>query len=167
MKITEFLAIYAAVLSSIVFVWNYIRAIPRIKVTMVCGNAEGGRTGTYIVVRNPSAHAVHLRSVTLLYRFKKRRLKDYRDAVRVYKHIPRRLGWVSWDHNFADRDPVSVEPGKAYEVFIPHTEFEQIFRNAVDRKLMAAAQDQLWNNYYSREFNYYENRRRRLDDNNT
>ncbi len=55
MKVTEFLAIYAAGLSTIVFVWNYVRATPRIKVEIISGSDEiDGEFvfGAYISVKN-------------------------------------------------------------------------------------------------------------------
>lgn len=76
MTVTEFLAIYAAFLSTVVFIWNWAREIPRVKVKIVCGTEkvdEGYLSGVYIFVQNPTPHTVHLAAIHILYLYKKNR----------------------------------------------------------------------------------------------
>lgn len=63
MKITDYLAIYAAVLSTLVFAWNVAQSRPRFRVDLVHGlETLNGKTedGVYIIVRNVSNHDIHL-----------------------------------------------------------------------------------------------------------
>jgi len=67
----DYLSIYAAVLSTVVFIWNIVRTIPRFKVDLGVGvSDENGevQSGIFINVRNPSPHAVHIGSLSLLTR---------------------------------------------------------------------------------------------------
>ena len=58
MKITDYLAIYAALLSTFVFFWNVVQSRPRIKVDLIFGVEGSGeplRSGIYVFVRNPTS----------------------------------------------------------------------------------------------------------------
>jgi hypothetical protein len=88
MKLTELLAIYAAGLSTIVFIWNVSRTIPRFKVDIVFGVHGRGEDidhGIYVGVSNPSPHTVHLAGIYLLYRYKKASLIDEGSSEQVPK----------------------------------------------------------------------------------
>ena len=158
MKTTDYLAIYAAVLSTLVFLWNVLQSRPRIAVDLVFGNEGTGndiRSGVYVFVRNLSSHDVHLASISILYPYKAAGLKARIAHAWKYKRVPRRLGWVHSSlskYSVESGCPVCVEARKSHQVFIPNPSVEKMLTDAVNRRLIARVQDQLWNNFYSRAF---------------
>jgi len=97
LKVTEILAIYAALLSIIVFIWNIRRAIPRFKVEVIFGadKIDGEYvSGAYISVKNPSPHAVNLSNISILYPYKKANIFELINHALKYKRLPRSVGWV-------------------------------------------------------------------------
>ena len=160
MKITEFLSVYAALLSTIVFVWNIRKAIPRYKVEIVFGIEKDGEeyvSGAYISVKNPSAHAVHLSNVSLLYPFGKSGLIEKIKHVFKYRRLPQAVGWCSSslsNYGIDDKCPIALEPGKSISILVPDEVLEKIFEDCERRELKASVQDELWRNKYSRTFKY-------------
>lgn len=158
MKITDYLAIYAAILSTFVFLWNVIQSRPRIKVDLIFGiegSGEEVKSGVYIFVRNLSAHDVHLSNIDILYPYKSSTVTERLAHIWRFKSLPRRLGWVHSslsNYSVESGCPVCLEARKSHKVFISQPTLEEILTNAVDRVLMAGAQDQLWNNVYSGKF---------------
>ena len=155
MKLTGLLAIYAAVLSTIVFVWNVSHARPRVKVRLVPGVErvdEECRIGVYISVHNTSAHTVHLSNViSLLYPYRRVGIRDRLSDLIRFRRLPRFTGWVhsslsNWD--VEDKCPVSVEARRSHDVFVPKDVLERVLKDAVRREIRAVVQDQLWQNTY-------------------
>ena len=73
-KVTDYIAIYAAVLSTLVFLWNVLSARPKITVTLVLGANrldEDFQSGVGLNIQNPSPHTVHVTSVSILYPFRR------------------------------------------------------------------------------------------------
>lgn len=70
-KVTEYLAIYGAFLSTAVFFWNASRARSKIRVRLSSAIEKGpnGKLthGVGVFVQNPSAHTVHITHVGLIY----------------------------------------------------------------------------------------------------
>ncbi|ASK32878.1 hypothetical protein CEK62_20220 (plasmid) [Alcanivorax sp. N3-2A] len=166
MKLTEILAIYAAVLSTIVFVWNIRRAIPRFKVEIIFGTDEvDGElvVGAYISVKNPSSHTVHLSNISLLYPYRKSGLYERIKHLLKYRRFPFAAGWVHSslsNYGIDDKCPVSLEPGKSVGIFVPEDVLEKVFEECEERSIKASAQDELWRNKYSGKFEYPEVDRR-------
>lgn len=160
MKITDYLAIYAATLSSLIFVWNVLQSRPRIKVDLIFGiEGEGDnlKSGVYIVIRNLSSHDVHLSSISILYPYKDIGLKEQFAHAWRFKRIPRRLGWVSSSLSYYSVQsgcPVCLGARKSHQVLITEPVLEEILAKAIHRSLKACVQDQLWNNVYSSAFKY-------------
>lgn len=158
MKITEYLSIYAAILSTGVALWNILKAIPKIKVDIVHAiNDENGEVkhGVHISIRNPSSHTVHLAGVDILYPYKKRKLKDLILHFLKYRRIPTNMGWVHCsvsNYGIEDGCPLALEAGKSHNVFIPSETIEQILSDSIERQIKASVQDQLWRNKYSKIF---------------
>lgn len=158
MKITELLAIYAACLSTLVFIWNIARSIPRVKVMIVFGTStlEGKCiSGVFISIQNPSPHTVHLSNVSILYPYQKNRLIDLIKDVVKYRRLPSTLGWVHSslsNYNLEDKCPSSIEAGKSHNIFIPQEVLEKILKDSERREIKVVVQDQLWRNKYSRKF---------------
>lgn len=160
MKVTEILAIYAALLSTFVFIWNIHRAIPRYKVEVVFGSDEiDGEWvhGIYISVKNPSPHSVHLSNVSILYPYKKMSLFEFITDTLKYRRFPMTLGWVHSslsNYDIDDGCPLTLEPGKSHGILVPDSALKKISEDNEKRVIKVMVQDQLWRNKYSRKFIY-------------
>lgn len=160
MDITKYLAIYAASLSTAVFLWNVSRARPKFKVKLTLGmNKIDGEyvSGAYIAIQNPSAHTVHVVAVDILYRYRSISLIDWIKHAWEFKRIVRRVGWVHYPLNMDDVEtglPVSIEAGKSHMIFVSDEKLEDVLEDALDRRIIASAQDALWRNQHSAKFDY-------------
>lgn len=158
MKITDYLAIYAAGLSTLVVVWNIVQSRPRMKVDLMAGiegTGDAMKSGVYIFVRNVSSHDLHLSSVEILYPYMTPSLKQRLEHVWRFRAIPRRLGWVHSSlssYSVESGCPASLAARKSHSVFIPQATLDTILSEASDRAIVACVQDQLWNNVYSGKF---------------
>ena len=158
LKITDYLAIYATILSTLVFVWNVLHSRPRVRVDLIFGIEGTGdalKSGVYIVVRNLSSHDVHLSSIGILYPYRIASLKERFAHVWRFRRLPRRLGWVHSslsNYSVESGCPVCLEARKSHQVFIPQAVLDAMLAEANDRAIMACVQDQLWNNIYSGKF---------------
>lgn len=158
LKVTDYLAIYAAVLSTLVFLWNVLQSRPRVRVDLIHGiegTGDAMRSGVYIFVRNLSSHDVHLANIDILYPYRVVGLKERIVHMWKFRRWPRRLGWVHSslaNYSLESGCPVCLEARKSHSVFIPQPALESMLAEATDRTLMAGAQDQLWNNVYSGKF---------------
>ena len=162
MKITELLSIYAAILSTIVFIWNIARATPRIKVKTVFGieEVEGEQvSGAYISVQNPSSHTVHLANISLLYPYTEINFKDKLVHLFKYRRLPLNVGWCNSSLSYnkvEDKCPIALEPGQSHNVFVPQNVLERIFEESTKREIKAVVQDQLWRNKCSNTLDFPE-----------
>lgn len=160
MNATYLLAFYGAFLSTIVFLWNVSRAIPRYKVDIIHGiddEEEQLRSGVYIFVRNPSPQTVHLANVNILYPYRNTRFADKIWHIVKYRRTPKTVGWAHSslsNYGVDDKCPLAIEPGKSHKVFVPEEELEEIFKGSTRREIRACAQDQLWRNKYSAVLEY-------------
>jgi len=160
MKITDYLAIYAACLSSIVFLWNVRRATSRVRIELVFGleEVEGESIGgIYVIVRNPSAQTVHLASVSPLIPSESGPpsiLEKIQHIVK-YRRWPVSLGWVHTSFSYFDIDdgcPLSLEAGRSHQIFVPEEKIKEILKKSERKELRAVVQDELWRDKYSKTF---------------
>lgn len=158
MKVTDYLAVYAAFLSTLVFLWNVIQARPKVKVDLLFGldgKGDSLRSGVWIVVRNLSSHDVHLVGMDILYKYSQPTFAQRLRHMWRFKSLARRMSWVHSSlslHGLESGCPLKLEARKSHQVFVPDTVVEKLLAEAVDRRLMASVQDQLWNNVYSSKF---------------
>lgn len=159
MKLTEYLAIYAASLSTITLVWNIINSRPRVKVDVVVGTSDvDGKTqlGVYIIARNISSHDVHLSSVSFLYSYKDASLIERLAHIWKFRRIPRRINWVHSSlayYSIESGCPIQLEARTSHRVFIPIARLEEMLSKTHKKQIIAHVQDQLWNDFYSKPFN--------------
>ena len=152
---TNFIAIYAAVLSTIVFIWNIRSSSPRYEVDLVIGIEEvDGKmvSGIHVSIKNPSTRTVHISNVSLLYRYRHAKWHEYFIDALKYKRFPSNIGWVHSalsNYEIEDGCPIAIEPGKSHGILIQEKILEEIFEGSVDRRIKCVAQDQLWRNKYS------------------
>lgn len=159
MKLTDYLAIYGAILSTAVTAWNIFRARAKIRVILIFSvdkSCDDVRHGIEISIQNPSANTVHVTSVSFLYKYKRETVWHH------IKHILKfgQLSTIGWCHtdlsNFDifDGCPISIEPGKSHNIFVPDSALEKLLQEAVSREIKAVVQDALWRNKYSNKFEY-------------
>jgi hypothetical protein len=162
LEVTKILAIYAACLSTVVFIWNIVRTIPRYKVDIIFGTTEiegEFKDGVYVSIKNPSPHTVHLSNVSLLYPHKKVNLIELVKFALKYRRFSRAVGWVHTslsNYKVDDKCPTALESGRSHNVFVPHDVLEEILKDCESRQIKAVVQDQLWRNKYSGRFEYPE-----------
>ena len=160
MKVTEYLAIYAACLSSIVFLWNIRRATSRVRIELLFALEEiDGKSvaGISVIIRNPSAQTVHLANVSPLVPSKsgKPNLLEKLQHIVKYRRFPSGLGWVHTNFGCFDIDdgcPLSLEPGRAHRIFLPEEKVKEILEESERKELRAVVQDELWRDKYSKAF---------------
>ena len=160
MKITEVLAIYAACLSTLVFLWNISKATPEFKVDLIHGLEEKGDEyigGLYITVRNPSSHKIHLAGLDLLYQSEKSSILKKLIHLYKYKNWSGSIGWVHCilsHYDINDKCPTELDAGQSHRVFVPEDTINKIIGQGINRKIRAKAQDQLWRDKYSKPLEY-------------
>lgn len=160
LKFTDYLAIYAAILSSVVFLWNVLQSRPRLKVDLLFGieTIDGKTTsGISVVVRNTSSHDIHLAAIGLLYPYIEVGVKGRLLHLWRYKRWPNRVGWCHTslsNYSIKDGCPMCLEARKSHHVLVPEAVIEQVLSAATQGSIIAAVQDQLWNNVYSRPFKW-------------
>ena len=158
MKMTDYLAIYAAVLSTGVFLWNIVQSRPQIKVDLLFSidDASGKpESGASVIVRNHSSHDIHLANISILYPYRHVTFKERLEHLWRYRSWPSRVGWVNSSLSNYDIEsgcPVCLEARKSHRVFIPDTKVKEMLSGATEGNLIACVQDQLWNNFYSHKF---------------
>lgn len=160
MRLTDFLAIYGAGLSTATAFWNYFRARPAVRVllTPALETVEGElQHGIGISIQNLSGQTVHIAHVSLLYPLESSTLQDKLRHLIRFKRISRTDGWCHCSLSLLgveDGCPASIEPGKSHWIFVRHEVLERILERAQSHRLKAVVQDPLWRNKYSKAFNY-------------
>jgi hypothetical protein len=158
MKLTDYLAIYGALLSTTVFVWNAVKARPKVRVRLAFAvETKDGQTqtGLGVSIQNPSAHTVHITAASFLYPYSEAALRQRLEHIIRYKRVPFDLGWCYSGFSLYDVEdgcPVSIEPGASHYIMVPQDKLEQLLANARRRILKVSVQDALWRNKKSRAF---------------
>ncbi|AKE51309.1 hypothetical protein [Kangiella geojedonensis] len=162
LKLTEFLAIYGAVLSSFVFLWNVLKSRRKVAVKLIYGlegEEDDIKTGVYVFIKNPSAQVVHISGLSILHPWRKTNI--FKVILESIKH--RRwfstYGWVHSSlslYKVDDGCPISIEPGHSHKVLIPDDVLSEILEDSVSREIMASVQEQLWNETCSKPFELQE-----------
>jgi len=157
---SDYLAFYAAILSTAVALWNYVQARPRIKVNVIAGmdtSTSASRIGAFVYVRNLSSHDVPLSAITLLYRYGSTSFtKRVRHLIK-YRQLPRTVGWAQASlssYAVDDQCPTVVAPRSSHRIFIPQAVLERIATQSGKRVLMCSVQDQLWNRIFSNHYTW-------------
>ena len=92
LKFTDYLAIYGALLSTLVFFWNVKRAIPRVNVKLIFGLEkvhDEYEAGVFIFVQNPSSSAVHLSNISILYPYRKSGIVARLSHIAKFRRFPK------------------------------------------------------------------------------
>ncbi|MDP3634110.1 hypothetical protein [Phenylobacterium sp.] len=158
MKITDYLAIYGAALSTAVFLWTVGKARRRLTVRMTPGILSGDddTAGFYAVVHIVNRQSVSIRAdhVGILWPYRK---------VTFWaklKHVARyRSGWatVGWVHGALPTStkaelPKVIEAGHSHMVWVRHEELEAALSGDQARRCMACVSDGVGQRFYSNHF---------------
>jgi len=160
MRLTDFLAVYGAGLSTATAVWNYFRVRAKVRVRLIFAleiiKGES-QDGIGISIQNLSAQTVHIARVSLLYFLATPTLRDRLRRLIRFKQISRSHGWCYCAlSNFGVEDgcPASIESGKSHWIFVGHDVIDGLLERAQSRRIKAVVQDPLWRNTYSKAFEY-------------
>lgn len=158
MKITDYLAIYGAVLSTAVFMGTVWKARRRLVVEMMPGALSGDddTAGIYSVIRIVNRQSVPIRAdhVGLLWPYRKVTFAEKVGYVLKYRRAWRTLGWVHGslpESTMADL-PKVIEAGHSHLIWVRHEDLEDLLRNDRAAQCMASAQDGVGRNFYSKVF---------------
>jgi len=123
--------------------------------------------GATVSVQNPSAHAVHITGISLVYHWRRTTLSDFFEHIFRFRRFPLRIGRCHTslsNYNIDDKSPVKLEPGMSHQVLVPHEVIEEVLSDAKTRRFVAVVQDALWRNKYSSVFEYPAIERQQLTD---
>jgi hypothetical protein len=160
MKLTDFLAIYGAGLSTVIAAWSYFRTRPQVRVLLIFAfeTIEGeSQYGIGISIQNISSQTVHISNVSFLYPYGRSTFLNKLKYLVRFKRIPHDDGWCHSNlsqSGVSDGCPTSIESGKSHWIFVRHEVLEEFLERAKSRRIKAVAQDALWRNTYSKAFEY-------------
>lgn len=154
----DIIAIYAAFLSTFVFLWNVYNSRSKISVEVTHGadDIDGKfRNGIYVFIKNPSPHKVYVTSVSLAYPYKEVKFIDRLKHISTYKRVHRYIEWVHTHLVFDGINtglPVAIEPRNAHSIFVPEENLKEMLSDCINNTFVAVVQDALWRNKYSPVF---------------
>lgn len=158
LELTKYLAVYAAVLSTIVFLWNVkqARSTFRVHLAFAFGHSKGETVpGLLVDIQNPSSHTVHLVDVSFITRFKSGiRFKNImrfirsRDPLALSSCFEMRFP----PHLIDTGLPVSVQPRASHTIFVPCVTVEKYLVASDDGIIQVAIRDALGRKRYSQKF---------------
>jgi hypothetical protein len=155
-KVTDWLAMYAAVVSTLVFYWNIKQSKAKIKVNILPGfeTIDGISTsGYFIIVRNVSSQVVPIGSIELLHQYERTSALGHLKHLVKYRRLSQSIGWVHHPLSHFKVDtkcPIQLEPRASHKVIVDFDTVENILGESSYRLIKASVQDQLWNNYFSK-----------------
>jgi hypothetical protein len=121
-KLTDYLAVYGAGLSTLMAVWNYARSRPQIRVRLIAAletiDSEV-QHGVGISVQNRSPQTVHISGVSILYPLQTPTLREKLADIVRNRRLPRSVGWCHCNLVFYGVQhgcPASIESGKAHYI---------------------------------------------------
>ena len=158
MKFTDYVAIYGAILSTSVFLWNLRNATSRMKVSIVPGvngSGEEMRSGVYISIKNPSPHTIHVTSATLLCPMRR---TTFWDTIKYSFKYRRLFLYPNWVHTHLSllkietSLPKSIEARNSHMIFISDEKINEVLNRENTSSLAACVQDALWRSKYSKPY---------------
>src|SRR5262245_29635405 len=91
LRLTDYLAIYAAILSTFIFGWNFWSSRTRVRIRFMPGldSVDGdAQTGAYVSIQNCSSHTVHLAALSILYPYRKKSIAHHILHTVKYRRWP-------------------------------------------------------------------------------
>lgn len=154
MTATDWIAAYAALVSTIVFLWQLKQSRPQLKVLVVLG-IEEDEVGAWISIHNLSSHELNLKGLAILYPWASVSFKRRLMGLLATRRWATRPGWVTKPlsvYEFAI--PESVGPYNSRDLFIPEDRLRTMIQDASEPKMVVKVQDAVWKDHYSNEFHF-------------
>jgi len=155
MNSTDWIAIYGAVLSTVIALLGYINSKSNFRVKLQncieCREIDIS-DGICISVMNHTNHKVVIKTVHVMYPYCKSSIWDRLKGIKYYKRFNNYIGWVSTplsNYRIKDNLPAVLEAGFSYQVVIPRDKLKRILDDNDNRKLVALVEDSLGRRKYS------------------
>lgn len=156
LKITDWLAIYAAVVSTLVFWWTIKQSKAKIKVDILPGfeTIDGIPTsGYFIIIRNISSQPIPIGSISILSQYKQATLFSRLNHLLKYRRFSQSEGWVYHSlssYNIDTKCPITLEPRSFHKIIISFDKIDSLLKEDSLRLIKVNVQDQLWKGYFSK-----------------
>jgi hypothetical protein len=154
------IAIYAAVLSTVVFVWNIRISRGRLRVQILHGAEEvddGIVHGVYVSIQNPSHKPVYVRHASVLYPSVSSTFFGRLLHLLKYRRWSRSAGWVhtspSYEEIMTDL-PKTIQPGDSCGFIMDKQKLLRLVEGRKQGILRVSVQDALWRTTYSNIMEY-------------
>jgi len=158
MQITDFLALYAAVLSTALPVIGWWRSRRALVIDMMLevgsGSSEGTHIGAAIFVRNVKTSPVEVQHVGLIWPYRKVSWRE-----KIIKTLRYRRPWwaTSWVHGSLPNGtetnmPALVEGWRSLHIYLDRAALLEQIVESGERTVRATVQDALGQTYYSGPF---------------
>ena len=163
MELTEFLALYAAIVSTGMLGWSVYQSRASYKVEVnhaLYDVREEAKGGIAIKALNHSPQAVHLQGFLLIAGNEKTNLLKKGNHIFPVRnmHILGAVEYASLEkYSVDDQCPITLGSGESHIVNIPLEALIEIRKLTNTSKLFACVQDQLGKKIYSKAFDYWDN----------
>ena len=152
----NWVAVYGAALSTIIFARDWLKSKNRLRVTVAHGVDSERYHGVCAVIRvsNHGYRPLMLFHVGLLWEFRTITLRDRIKHLIRYRRFPRRLGWIRGSLPAREGGygfPCAIEPLQSADFWVPFTAIDDE-SDETRNVIIASAQDALGRNSYSRPF---------------
>ncbi|WP_421791311.1 hypothetical protein [Hyphobacterium sp.] len=140
---------YAAVLSTIVFVWQIRASRPRIRLKAVYGfkkERDRSQYGVYLIVTNDSVFKITIRDMMLFVKIKPFRLSDWIKSAITLRRLPSNLNWMGMgfpEEKLQSRLPASVDAYGSVYLFIDEVLLKRVTNSSIDNKIVFEIRDDL------------------------
>ncbi len=154
MEISDYMAFYAAFLSTAIFLWNIYQTKPKIRVIVIYSLQEAD-IGINIWVKNTSTKPIYISYIGVMYPYRHVILKERIKHIIEFRQLFQRQGWCNTSLSYYDVNtncPLTLEPSNAYSVFIPLDALKKIYKDNNFYHIIGTVQDALGNNYHSKKF---------------
>ena len=156
MKNLDFVAIYAAVLSTIHIIWTIRSETPKVNVKIVNGFDRVDSEvidGIYIIVQNSSKHSLNISNILILIPQNKSLMQRVKSHLRFKNHV--RFTWAHSslaNYGLNAGCPLKLEPGKSHSVFIPEQTLNLILKDSTLKEIACVVQDEVRKPKYSKKY---------------
>lgn len=155
---TNWIAVYGAALSTLVFLWNLKNSRAKIKVAITPGVGRISKNleaGFYIHIKNLSPHTVHIASAWILYPYCHATFIERLKFIFKYRRFDHYFNWINDTPILKGIKmglPKSIDARNSHNIFIPYKRVKKKLRDENIEQIAACVQDALGQNKYSSIF---------------
>ncbi len=154
----DFLAIYAAILSTLVFLWNVRKSRSKFKVIVVHGNSEIDekiKFGVYVSVQNTSHNVVFINAASVLYPYRRSTFWSKLWHLVRFRNSPISVGWIHTSPSYENIEtglPIVIQPGDSHGFLLPAAALNELTKDRSRSEIRLAIQNAHGQNTYSKKF---------------